>query len=178
MLMPLAVAGALTLSALSVQVPEADCPAPSEPSTTAESQEAMPDSSSLPLKLTVTLVLFHPLAFGAGEASAFAVGAVLSIESFTAPVAQWPTGSQLSSLEYSMYVPSREATVFGGSVGAPELGAGSVACQSMVTFPEYQPAAFGLRSGSPTTDGEALSIESFRVPVAQLPAGSQLSSLV
>ena len=39
----------------------------------------MPERLSVPVKLTVTFVLFQPLAFGAGEAMAWAVGAVLSI---------------------------------------------------------------------------------------------------
>jgi hypothetical protein len=42
-------------------------------------QEAMPEPpTSVPLKLTVTFVLFHPAAFAAGEAAASAVGFVLS----------------------------------------------------------------------------------------------------
>jgi hypothetical protein len=79
MLIPLAVAGALSFPALSVQVPEADCPAPSELNVTGALQEAMPERASNPLKLTVTSVLFQPLAFGAGEGLALAVGAVASL---------------------------------------------------------------------------------------------------
>src|SRR2546425_12995094 len=39
----------------------------------------MPESASVPLKLTATSVLFHPAAFGAGKAAACAIGGVLSI---------------------------------------------------------------------------------------------------
>jgi hypothetical protein len=78
MLIPLTVAGALTLPALSLQVPEADCPAPSLLSVTGALQLAIPDRASEPLKLTTTSVSFQPFAFGPGEALALAVGAVAS----------------------------------------------------------------------------------------------------
>lgn len=39
----------------------------------------MPESESVPLKCTVTLVLFQPLAFAPGEGVALALGAVLSM---------------------------------------------------------------------------------------------------
>src|SRR5467141_2736728 len=42
-------------------------------------QLAIPESASVPVKVTVTLVLFQPLAFGPGEAAACVVGGVLSI---------------------------------------------------------------------------------------------------
>ena len=73
--MLLAVAEALTLPALSVQVPLADCAAPSPLSTTAASQKSIPDSPSLPEKLTVTSVLFHPFELAAGDAEALAQSA-------------------------------------------------------------------------------------------------------
>ncbi len=78
MLMPDAIAAPLTFPATSVQVPEADCPLPSEPSPTGAEQDAMPDRPSDPLNVTVTPVLFHPAAFAAGATLAVAVGAVLS----------------------------------------------------------------------------------------------------
>ena len=46
---------------------------------TAVEQESIPDRSSVPLKETVTSVLFQPLQLAAGEAVAVAVGAVLSM---------------------------------------------------------------------------------------------------
>src|SRR6266536_4406229 len=79
MLMPLAVAAGLTLPALSVQVPEANCPAPSTLNVIAVAQRSIPDRLSLPAKVTVTFVLFHPLAFAAGDGVAVALGGVLSM---------------------------------------------------------------------------------------------------
>ena len=79
MFMSLAIAGVLTLPALSVQVPEADWPEPSLLNTTAGSQKSFPERASEPLKLTVTSVLFQPASFGAGEIDAAAVGEVLSM---------------------------------------------------------------------------------------------------
>jgi hypothetical protein len=78
-LIPLAVAGALTLPALSVHDPDADWLAPSEDKVTGLAQLSIPDKLSVPLKLTVTSVLFQPLAFAAGARVAAPVGAVLSI---------------------------------------------------------------------------------------------------
>src|SRR5215207_9374109 len=78
MLMLEAAAGALTLPALSVHVPEADCAAPSLLKTTGAEQESRPDKLSEPVKLTVTSVLLQPLAFGPGAALALAVGTLLS----------------------------------------------------------------------------------------------------
>jgi len=79
MLMPVMVAGALTLPALSVQVPEPDCPLPSPSNVICPVQKSMPDPKSVPVEVTVTLVLFQPLAFGTGIALAIATGGVLSI---------------------------------------------------------------------------------------------------
>jgi hypothetical protein len=78
-LIPKTVAVVLLLPALSVHVPLADCPAPSEGSGTGAVHPARPDRLSLPVKLTVTVVLFQPAAFAAGAALPFAVGGVLSM---------------------------------------------------------------------------------------------------
>src|SRR5689334_3234816 len=75
--MPLAVAGELTLPALSVQPPLADCPEPSPDRTIGAEHESRPERLSLPVMVTVTLLLFQPFAFGAGKAPAVAVGGVL-----------------------------------------------------------------------------------------------------
>jgi len=48
-------------------------------STTGAEQLAMPERLSVPLNVTVTSVLFQPLASGTGDAVAVATGAVLSI---------------------------------------------------------------------------------------------------
>lgn len=74
-----AVAGELILPALSVQVPETDCAAPSVVNRIGDVQKSIPERASVPVKDTVTLVLFQPLAFGRGEIVAVAVGGVLSI---------------------------------------------------------------------------------------------------
>src|SRR3989454_8573510 len=73
-LMPLIRAGVLTFPALSRQVPNADCPAPSPSNVIAPVHESMPDKLSVPLKLIVTFVLFQPLTLGTGEAVAGAGG--------------------------------------------------------------------------------------------------------
>src|SRR5205807_5468755 len=70
----------------------------------------MPESASLQLKLTVTLVLFQPAAFGAGVTLPVIVGAVRSIlmlltvtlallpaTSLTVPLADWLAPSLLST---------------------------------------------------------------------------------
>jgi hypothetical protein len=113
MLMLLAVAVALTFPALSVQVPEADWLAPSLLSVTGFVHEATPEPLSVPVKLTVTSVLFQPWAFGPGEALALAVGGVLSIltagdwnvlllpaasVTVTAPVTDAPSDVSISGL--------------------------------------------------------------------------------
>src|SRR5207244_2478686 len=73
-----AVAGLLTLPALSVHVPDTGWPSPSVVSVTGGVQESMPERSSVPVVETFTLPLFHPLPFGAGDRTSVAVGGVLS----------------------------------------------------------------------------------------------------
>ena len=65
------------LPALSVQVPVATWPAPLLLNVTGGVQEAMPDSVSAPVNVTVTGVVFQPLASGAGVTVAVTAGAVL-----------------------------------------------------------------------------------------------------
>src|ERR1051326_4138058 len=79
MLMPVLVACTLTLPALSVHVPAADCPLPSALRTTGAVQKSIPERLSAPVKLTFTLLLFQPFALAAGKAEATAVGGVRSI---------------------------------------------------------------------------------------------------
>ena len=74
-----ALTGALTFPAASVQVPVADCPAPSVLRRMGAVQVTPSDRLSVPVKLTVTFVLFQPLAFGAGKTDTLATGGVLSI---------------------------------------------------------------------------------------------------
>src|SRR5207249_4269745 len=108
--MPLAVAVALKLPALSLQVPEADCPAPSDVNVFVAVQKSMPDKASVPLNVTLTVPLFQPLLFESGVALAIAVGGVLSMlmpvcvsdtefpaKSMQVPVADWPEPSVVST---------------------------------------------------------------------------------
>jgi hypothetical protein len=85
MLIPLTVAVA-ELPATSVQVPLTDCPAPSAERTVGAGglPSAKPERLSVHVKLTVTLVLFQPFAFGAGDRIPAMLGGVLSIWTVTA----------------------------------------------------------------------------------------------
>src|SRR5262249_46216486 len=66
------------LPARSVAVPLTTCPAPSAVTVTGCGQLAMPDPSSLQVKVTVTSVLFQPAALGGGAALALMLGGVVS----------------------------------------------------------------------------------------------------
>jgi hypothetical protein len=77
MLIPAAVTEEL-FPALSTAVPLADWPAPCELSVIGAVHEAMPDSPSLQVKLTVTVELCHPFAFAGGETANVIDGAVVS----------------------------------------------------------------------------------------------------
>src|SRR5258708_5963817 len=91
-LIPLTDAGALTFPATSVQVPLAEKPVPSVLRITGAVQLAMPESASEPANVTVTLVLFQPAAFGAGEILGTIEGGLVSILTVTdvEAVAPWP----------------------------------------------------------------------------------------
>jgi hypothetical protein len=109
MLIPLAVAVALTFPALSAQEPEADWLAPSLMRVTGASQEAIPDKASVPAKVTVTFELFHPYPFAGGAAVAVAVGFVKSILmclTVTASAALPATSAQLPLFVTSCSAPS------------------------------------------------------------------------
>ena len=80
MLMPLAVAEALSFPALSVHGRMLTARHPrSKASTGASEQLSIPERVSLPPNDTVTSVLCQPLALGLGRHEALTVGAVLSI---------------------------------------------------------------------------------------------------
>ena len=64
MLIPCAVADELTLSALSVHVPDAERFMPSPLRVAGAAQSRMPESASVPANVTVTSVRFHPTVFG------------------------------------------------------------------------------------------------------------------
>jgi len=57
--------------------------APSVETVIGDGQLATPESESLHAKVTVTLELFQPLAFGAGDGVAVIVGGVLSMFTLT-----------------------------------------------------------------------------------------------
>ncbi len=65
--------------ALSTAVSIMTCPAPSVVMVTGEGQDAIPDTLSLQVNVTVTFVLFHPLALGLGDIDAVMVGGVVSM---------------------------------------------------------------------------------------------------
>src|SRR2546426_921102 len=75
----LAIARVLTLPALSMQVPDADCPLPSALKSRGGVHASMPERASVPEKVTVTLVLFQSFALERGFAAALAAGGVLSM---------------------------------------------------------------------------------------------------
>jgi hypothetical protein len=173
MLMLLAVAVALTFPALSVQVPEADWLAPSLLSVTGFVHEATPEPLSVPVKLTVTSVLFQPWAFGPGEALALAVGGVLSIltagdvnvlllpaasVTVTAPVTDAPSDVSISGLLAGFV----ETTPDRLSVVVKENDT-SVLCQPF-------PFAAGLALPNVTVGGVLSILNAGDVKVALLPA--------
>src|SRR5688572_20864003 len=140
MLIPLAVAVALTLPALSVHVPDADCPAASALSVTGAEQTSTPDSSSDPMKLTVTSVLFQPFEFAAGVALALAVGSVLSMfKPLTVVLAEFPASSTAFPLA-DCPAPSPVRVVFGPQDATPERL--SLHVNETVTSVLFQPFVF------------------------------------
>jgi hypothetical protein len=159
MLMLLAVATALTLPALSVQVPLADSPAPSVLRTTGAVQLAIPERASVPVKVTVTFVLFQPAPFGAGEAAAVAEGGVMSILMVADTEPERPAPSTAVHVNV---VPGVSAASVTGSQPVvrseltPEIG--SVTVQFKVTFVLFQPAAFGAGVMTGTMVGGRVSI--------------------
>jgi hypothetical protein len=58
-----------------------------------EEQTVTPDTASAQVKLTVTLLLFHPAAFGAGVMMGVTVGGVRSIFSVVVVLADCPAAS-------------------------------------------------------------------------------------
>jgi hypothetical protein len=145
----------LILPALSVQVPDADCPDPSVLKMTGAVQEAMPDPASVPLKLTVTFVLFQPLAFGAGKALALADGAILSIRTVTTLLAAL-TFPALSEVVCAVDEPEAVRSWSAGQDTMPEPPSVQVKCT--VTLALYQPAAVGEVVAAATIVGAVLSI--------------------
>src|SRR4030042_34860 len=76
--------------AKSVASPLTFCSAPSVVTITGSVTASTPDRLSEALKVTVTSVLFQPLALGSGEAEAVIVGGVLSMLTVAEAVAALP----------------------------------------------------------------------------------------
>jgi len=148
--------------------------APSFVSVAAGEQLPMPESASVPVKLTVTFVLFQPRAFACGEAAACAMGGVLSIfttgemkvdvfpatsVTVTLPLTEAPSVLSSSGLDTEV-----DVTPDSASVGA----------KANATFVLFQPAA--LADGAAAVNvsvGGVLSIfTAGDVKVALLPATS------
>src|SRR5438046_2313729 len=102
----------------------------------------MPERLSVPVKLTVTVVLFQPAALGWGEAEAWAVGAVLSIlTEGEVNVAVFPATSVTVTLPF-MVVPSLlNDNGLGIEVEATPDSA-STTVNGTETFVLFHPAAF------------------------------------
>jgi len=81
------------LPATSVAVPFTTWPAPAVEITCGGVHEAIPESVSAQRNVTVTDPVFHPAAFGVGDALAVMVGAVLSIFTVTELVVEFPATS-------------------------------------------------------------------------------------
>src|SRR5207253_469791 len=142
MLIPVLEIGALTLPALSVQVPgPAVWAVPYALSVTGAVQKSIVDRASAPVKVTVTSVLFQPLTFASGNWAAEAVGAVLSSLILTDPELVPPA---LVAVQVKV-VP--EVSVVWVTVTHPLLeeieDSGSVTDQVMVGLLLFQPAALG-----------------------------------
>src|SRR5437870_1779279 len=148
MLMPLALVGRLTLPAISIQAPDADWFAPSVLSRTGAEQPAVPERLSAPVNVTVTSVLFHPLALGSGDTLAEATGALLSI--FNAGdrrVAVLPAASDTTTVP-STLDPSRVST--SGLKTDVETTPDKLSAVVKLTRTSllFQPAAFGAGAGA------------------------------
>jgi hypothetical protein len=118
-------------------------------SVTGAVQLAMPERLSVPVNVTVTLVLFQPAAFGAGEALAAAVGGVLSSLTVTDAVCESPAPFVAVQV---MVVPAVSAvsviTPQPDSESMPEIG--SLKLQVTEVSELFQPAALG--------DGDTLDV--------------------
>src|SRR5262245_60041998 len=174
MFMPLCATGELVLPALSVHVPDDDVwPAPSVLTVTGLVQLSIPDRESLPLKVTVTFVLFQPLALAAGEAAAVAVGTVLStfIPLFVTGALVFPALSVHVPGDDVWPEPSMLITTGLVQVSMPDRE--SLPLNVTVTSVLFQPLALGAGKAAADAVGTVLSIfTTGEVKVALLPAKS------
>src|SRR6266571_9138927 len=91
------------LPARSTAVPVITWPAPSAETTTGPVQLAMPEVASEQVKVTVTLVLFQPLALAGGSARAVIIGGSLSVPMISATMA--PPGLPRTCTAISLLMP-------------------------------------------------------------------------
>ena len=118
-------------------------------STTGAEQLAIPERVSVPLNVTVTSVLFHPLASGTGDAVAVATGAVLSIFSAgDVNIAELPAASVTVTVPFTLE-PSVLNVSEPGPAGETTPDRLSTVVKPIVTLVLFQPAAFGAGLGAP-----------------------------
>ena len=151
--------------ATSVAVPVICCPAPSVVTVTGGLQLATPEPLSVQLKVTVTLLEFHPLAFGAGLMDAVITGGVTSI--FTVSVVDPVFPARSEQLAVTGVMPSVESAKGEGFPVGPESESAQV--NVTVTGPLFQPAALGAGEGVAVRVGGVLSIFSIKHAVAVFP---------
>lgn len=136
---------AAVFPATSVVVPDTGWLAPSLEIVVEVGQVAIPDNESLHVKLTVTGLISHPLAFGAGESLGITVGGVLSMLRLRQPGGdEFPCVS--IALAQTAWLAPSELT----SIGAGQILIGKeppVQVKVTVTYVLFQPAALGAGEG-------------------------------
>jgi hypothetical protein len=128
-------------------------------------QLLIPESASEQSRLTVTSLLFQPLAFGCGLRDAPIVGAVLSSLRATEPEPALPTRSAADAVRTTLAVSAVTESLAGvGPAATPEPA--SVADHLTPTSALCQPAPFATGETAPLTCGPVLSstYDACRVP--------------
>src|SRR4051794_1712249 len=151
MLMPL-FAAVPRLPARSVADPVADRFEPSAPRITGRVTDpgVTPDKASVAVNDTVTGLLFHPFALGAGEADGVTTGGVRSMLTCAVAVADFPARSVVVPAIVWL-APSVVTTWSAGHDTIPEPGSVQVKCA--VTGPLFHPFAFGCGDSDTVIDG-------------------------
>src|SRR5438445_529416 len=126
------------LPAASVTVPENTWFAPSVAATFCCGQLVMGEAEGAHRKLIVTDVVFHPAAFGAGDAVAVIRGAVLSMFSVTQACAVLPATSTAFP-QNGWLAPSVLTGIDAGHVATPEPASEHVKLTTTLLL--FQPAA-------------------------------------
>jgi hypothetical protein len=136
-----------------------------------DAQFAIPDRASEQLNVMVTgVVVFTPLALGAGEREYEMIGGVLSMLTATAAVAVFPAWSV--AVPGTVWLAPSVLTVTGG--GQLAIGAVPAAhANPTVTAVLFHPAAFGPGVAVATIAGGLVPMLRVRVAVAEFPATSE-----